>query len=241
MKTSLFDQLNFHPYSWILILWLRLELCLLLLETALTKVSRTAWATSHHPAGKMIMCCLARLVMKAGVIRRCFCLLLLLLRSHLGHSSRAMGQALSRLGSRVPTSSLCRTGKQLTLAKLLLLPLLLLPVFTRSDWHWSAGICHGHIRSPSQSLRRVVWLPGRADVTALPVFCLSLLGQSDIDPPQWVMVTPSFGSVTPGLAFPSTKNFKFLLASTGSSSGIWCAGKGSCSNCLHKGVVLFEV
>lgn len=139
-------------------------------ETALTKVSRTAWATSHHPAGKMIMCCLARLVMKAGVIRRCFCLLLLLLRSRLGHSSRAMGRALSELGSRVPTASLWRTGKQLTLAKLVLLPLLLLPVFIGSDWHWCAGMCNGHIRAPSQSLRRVVWLPGRADVTALPVF-----------------------------------------------------------------------
>lgn len=38
-------------------------------ETALTNISRTASATSHHPAGKKIMSCLVRLVMKVSVIR----------------------------------------------------------------------------------------------------------------------------------------------------------------------------
>lgn len=101
-------------------------------ETALTNASRTSWATGHHPAVKKIMCRLARLVMKTGVIRMCFHLLL---RSHLGHSTGAMVRALSTLVSRAPTSSLWRTGKQLTLAKLILPLLLLLLVFTRSNWH----------------------------------------------------------------------------------------------------------
>lgn len=171
----------------------------------------------------MIMCCLARLVMKAGVIRRCFCFLLLLLRSHLGHSTRAMGQALSELGSREPTTSLCTTGKHSTPAKLLLLPLLLLPVFSRSDCHGVQGCAMATPQHPAES-QEGGWAARTCWCHCTACFCLCLLGQSDTDPPPWVMVTHSLGSLTPGLAFPSTKNFWWH--SLGVALGFGVLGEG---------------
>lgn len=49
-----------------------------------------------------------------------------------------------------------RAGKQLALAKRILLHLLLLRVFARSNWHQL--VCHGHIRVPIQSLWRAAEL-----------------------------------------------------------------------------------
>lgn len=55
-------QLDFDPM-------VQAEAFLTSAETALTNISSAAWAISHHPAGKMTMRCLVRLVMKVGVIR----------------------------------------------------------------------------------------------------------------------------------------------------------------------------